>query len=151
MSGPVIFFASFFLFLLLIGAVYVQVKNNMQKRLDLLNNSLIRLEKEHEDSLQENERLTSEINKMQNEIDRLQEKLAEKDALIASLQGDEEKKDVVQVLKNRGMITDEDIESTKKYIVHTGTIKSFEDVLVIRGIISTEQLEKARSIAQAHT
>jgi uncharacterized protein YwgA len=123
----------------------------MQKRLDLLNNRLIRLEKEHEDSLQENERLTSEINKMQKEVDRLQEKLAEKDALIASLQGDEEKKDVVQVLKNRGMITDEDIESTKKYIVHTGTIKSFEDVLVIRGIISTEQLEKARSIAQAHT
>lgn len=148
MSAPVVFFASFVVFLLLIGVVYVQVKNSMQKRLDFLNERLNRLEKDHEKALQEKEALNGEMEKLHKEIDRLNEKLSEKDAVIASLQGDQEKRDVVQVLKNRGWITDEDIESTKKYIIHTGTIKSFEDVLVIRGLISTEQLEKARSTAQ---
>ncbi|WP_029897420.1 hypothetical protein [Desulfohalovibrio reitneri] len=143
MSALVFFFISLAVFILLAGISYAQIKRVYGRRLRELENRFRSLEKSYEETHQSLETERARSTELEVRVAELEALLRERDGLVRTLAPHKRRMEPLDVLRAKHLVMDSDIQSAKDQLMATGELKSLEEVLKGRKVISQEQLDEA--------
>ena len=144
----VIFLSSFVIFLALTGIAYFQIRQSLQKRIELLGGRLGRLEQDHEDLLREKEKLEGEKGALVADLERANKLVKQRGWLIRKLHPHQRRMDPLELLMEQGLLDRADLDAAHSYLSDGPPGKTVEDVLVMRGAVDIRHIREAEYMAE---